>query len=108
VATVTWTTDQVMRRLFPERAVTEWSDPSGTVTMVERGLPAEWAGRSLGDLTVGNRFRLVTVTRSGQARIASPDLVGQEGDILMMVVHRDAVADLDRLLSSSSDVGGHH
>ena len=78
VATVTWTTDQVMRRLFPERAVTEWSDPSGTVTIVERGLPAEWAGRSLGDLTVGNRFRLVTVTRSGQAahRVARPGRAG--------------------------------
>jgi trk system potassium uptake protein len=108
VATVTWTTDQVMRRLFPERSVTEWSDPSGVVSIVERGLPPEWAGRSLGDLTVGNRFRLVTVTRSGQARIASPELVGQEGDILMMVVHRDAVADLDHLLDTSSDAGGHH
>ena len=108
VATVTWTTDQVMRRLFPERSVTEWSDPSGVVSIVERGLPPEWAGRGLGELTVGNRFRLVTVTRSGQARIASPDLVGQEGDILMMVVHRDAVSDLDRLLNSSSNTGGHH
>src|SRR5688500_12694975 len=25
VATVSWTTDQVMRRLFPERAMTEWT-----------------------------------------------------------------------------------
>src|SRR5437867_6753597 len=29
VATVTWTTDQVLRRLFPEKTVTDWTDPSG-------------------------------------------------------------------------------
>src|SRR5207247_8586410 len=27
VATVAWTTDQVRRRLLPDRAVTEWTDP---------------------------------------------------------------------------------
>ena len=107
VATVTWTTDQVLRRLFPERAVTEWSDPSGAVSLIERGLPPEWAGRSLAELTDGIRFRLVTITRSGQTRIAAPDLVGQEGDILMMAVHRDAADDLQRLLDSD-DAGGHH
>src|SRR6266571_1801087 len=36
VATVTWTTDQVMRRLFPEQSVTEWADPSGELVLVER------------------------------------------------------------------------
>src|SRR5436309_15279871 len=36
VATVTWTTDQVLRRLFPEKTVTDWTDPSGAVHLVER------------------------------------------------------------------------
>src|SRR3954447_272586 len=45
VATVTWTTDQVMRRLFPETSVTEWTDATGEVSMVERSLPDSWAGR---------------------------------------------------------------
>src|SRR5437899_2193524 len=35
VATVTWTSDQVMRRLFPEQSVTEYTDPSGEVSLVE-------------------------------------------------------------------------
>ena len=39
VATVTWTTDQVMRRLFEDNSVTEWSEPSGQVVLVERALP---------------------------------------------------------------------
>src|SRR5881396_786682 len=35
VATVTWTTDQVMRRLFPDTSVTDWADPSGELVLVE-------------------------------------------------------------------------
>src|SRR5579859_2651756 len=35
VATVTWTTDQVLRRLFPEEGATEWTDPSGKFTLLE-------------------------------------------------------------------------
>ena len=31
VATVTWTTDQVMRRLFPETLSSEWVDATGTM-----------------------------------------------------------------------------
>src|SRR5437764_1020029 len=31
VATVAWTTDQVRRRLLPDRVVSEWTDPSGEV-----------------------------------------------------------------------------
>ena len=79
--------------------------PSGAVSLVERSLPPEWAGRSLAGLSEGSRFRIVTVTRSGQARIASPDLVGQEGDVLLLVVHRDAVAELDSRLAHDD---GHH
>ena len=95
VATVTWTTDQVMRRLFPDRAATDWSDPSGTLSLIERSLPGDWAGRSLAHLSEGDRFRLVSIQRAGQARIATPDLVGQEGDVLVFMVHKDAATELD-------------
>src|SRR3954449_1902419 len=54
VATVTWTTDQVLRRLFPEKSANEWADPSGSVEMVERTLPGSWAGRKLSELDEGD------------------------------------------------------
>src|SRR5688500_12511519 len=50
VAAVAWTTDQVLRRLFPEKSVSEWTDASGTVSLVERALPDAWAGRKLTEL----------------------------------------------------------
>jgi trk system potassium uptake protein TrkA len=107
VATVTWTTDQVMRRLFPEQSVTDWTDPSGTVSLVERALPAGWAGRGLGALSETDRFRLVSVTRAGQSRIATPDLVGQDGDVLVFMVHKEAQEEFDNRLTASAVVGGH-
>jgi trk system potassium uptake protein TrkA len=94
VATVTWTTDQVMRRLFPETSVIEWTDPTGDVNLVERLLPAPYAGRPLAELAEGDRFRPVVVTRSGAARLATPDLVGQEGDVLLLAVRAEAVEEL--------------
>ena len=91
VATVAWTTDQVIRRLFPEEAATEWTDATGTVTLVERALPDAWAGRRLGELEDGARFRVLSLTRGGSARLCAPDMVGQEGDIIHLAVRRDAL-----------------
>src|SRR3954468_14787890 len=42
VATVAWTTDQVMRRLFPNESVAEWVHGGGEVSLVERSLPEAW------------------------------------------------------------------
>jgi trk system potassium uptake protein TrkA len=106
VATVTWTTDQVMRRLFPEQSVTEWSDPTGEFSFIERALPDSWVGRHIGGLNEGDQYRPVLVTRAGQARLATPDLVGQEGDVLLLAVRTGAIDDLESLLKASP-VGGH-
>ena len=103
VATVTWTTDQVMRRLFPETTVTDWTDPSGTLRLVERDLPDAWAGRRLAGLDGGDRFRLVAVSRGGAPRLAMPGLVGQEGDVLHLAARTDALAELDAVLSAGAE-----
>ena len=105
VATVSWTTDQVLRRLLPERSVTEWTDPTGAVTLVERALPDAWAGRKLGDLDEGDRFRLVALTRGGATRLVTPGLVGQEGDTLHLVARRDAEDALEERLTHHPDEG---
>ncbi|MGI8776316.1 MAG: potassium channel family protein [Acidimicrobiales bacterium] len=98
VATVAWTTDQVLRRLLPDRSVTEWSDATGALSIVERPLPDAWAGHRLVELAEGDRFRLVGLTRGGDARVVGREAVGQEGDILHLVVNRDAFEDLEARL----------
>src|SRR5438445_2845708 len=103
VATVAWTTDQVLRRLFPERSSSEWTDGTGTVDLIERALPGSWAGRKLTELDEGDRFRLVALTRAGQARLASVELVGQEGDILHVAVRRECRDELEQRLTEGAD-----
>ncbi|HTZ08762.1 MAG TPA: TrkA C-terminal domain-containing protein, partial [Acidimicrobiales bacterium] len=96
VATVTWTTDQVLRRLLPDTAVAEWTDPSGQLLLVERVLPDTWAGKAVRELRVAGKARVVAVTRAGVPRLDVADLVGQEGDVLHLAVMKDALEELER------------
>src|SRR4051812_29064381 len=102
VATVRWTTDQVLRRLLPEESVSEWTDAGGSLSLIERALPEKWAGQRLLGLSEGSAFRLAAVTRGGEARLPSPDMVGQEGDILHLLVRKESTDKLEERL-----VGGH-
>jgi trk system potassium uptake protein len=101
VATVTWTVDQAVRRLLPERITTEWSEPSGQVLLVERGLPPAWAGRRLEELEADGSMRLVAVSRAGNAQLVRPGLIGQQGDRLHIAVSKDALEGLAQLLGGA-------
>jgi trk system potassium uptake protein TrkA len=86
VATVQWTTDQVLRRLIPEAEQEhEWVDPSGKVCLLEAAIPAVWAGKKLSGLNEAGSYWLTSVTRLGEAQVVSTDIVGQEGDRLRFV-----------------------
>jgi trk system potassium uptake protein len=107
VATVAWTTDQVLRRLLPGDHAASWTDSTGQVALVERDLPAAWAGRPLSQLDMPGRAKLVSVTRLGSARIFDSDLVGQEGDILHFVVAAGNLGEFQERLDGA-DAAGHH
>jgi trk system potassium uptake protein TrkA len=99
VATVTWTIDQVRRRLLSDQDVREWSDASGRVALVERSLPDSWAGRALSELEHPGRLTIVAVTRAGEPRLDAHELTGQEGDVLHLAVLDDALRELDEALA---------
>jgi trk system potassium uptake protein TrkA len=102
VATVSWTIDQVRRRLVPGQVESEWSDPTGTLSLVERELPERWAGKRLSDLSRPGEVTLVAVTRAGVARLDFEDLVGQDGDVLHLMVTDSALVRLNDRLASAS------
>ncbi len=97
VATVTWTIDQVRRRLLPELDAGDWADPSGRLMLVDRSLPDAWAGRRLSELEDPGRLSLVALTRAGVPRLDARDLVGQEGDVLHVAVMTEARPELDAI-----------
>ncbi len=106
VATVTWTIEQVRRRLLPTTVAREWADASGKLLLVERSVPDGWAGRRLEDVAVPARISLVAVTRAGVPRLDVKDLIGQEGDVLHLAVAADALDELEQRLGDVSVLGG--
>jgi len=103
VATVSWATDQVIRRLFPEQRSVDWTDASGMVSLLEVTLPDAWCGHRLSGLE-GDGWRLVAVHRAGGTRLAMNDMVGQEGDILHVAVRKESADAFDQRLAEG---GGH-
>lgn len=102
VATVAWTTDQVLRRLLPGETTHDWVDPTGRIMLVERTIPPKAIGRKLSALNRPGQFWLTAVTRFGKAQIVTSDLIGQEGDVLVFVADMSALEELQAHI----DAGG--
>jgi trk system potassium uptake protein TrkA len=94
IATVQWTTDRVLHRLFPESESGVWVDPSAAVVLVEQPVPARWAGHHLEELELPGVARVVALTRMGVAQVATPDVVAQEGDVAYLAVEVAKVPEL--------------
>jgi len=89
VPSVSWTIDQVFRRILPGGGAFDWTDSSGRLHIVERTLPAAWAGRRIVEALpeeLAARMKLVGVTRSGEGLLDVDTLIGQEGDVLHLMV----------------------
>ena len=98
VASVAWSTDQVLRRLLPGQAASEWLDATGAVALVELAIPPTMAGTKVASLNEPGTWSLTIVTRRGIARLATDDLLLQDGDIADFVVASDSVEQLkDRM-----------
>jgi trk/ktr system potassium uptake protein len=98
VATVTWTVDQVLHRLVPDRTVTGWASPYGEVVMVERSLPASWVGYRLDDLEAVGASRVVALSRGGRSVVPKAGTLGQDGDVLYIAVEASALEVLEERL----------
>jgi trk system potassium uptake protein TrkA len=104
VATVAWTTDQVLRRLLPTETRHDWADPTGKVGLVERTIPPAAIGKKVAALNRPGRWWLTAVTRFGQAQIVTSDMIGQDGDVLVFIAALDALDELQAHI----DAGGDH
>jgi trk system potassium uptake protein len=92
VATVRWTADQILRRMLPEGSEPEWRDASGLIRIEVLEAPEAWVGTKVRTLEdVGTKVAFLT--RLGEAMMAGPNLVLQDGDLLHLVVtEKDAGA----------------
>lgn len=96
VATVAWTTGQILRRLFPMGAEEEYRDPSGSVALAEVHVGPTWIGHRVQELQQLTDARVAFLTRYGNVVLPTHETVLQEGDLVHMIY---AVADRDRVES---------
>ena len=103
VATVSWTIDQVLRRLLPD-LLDEWSDPTGRLSLTERELPDALGGPAPARARPSPaRSASSPSPAPACARLDFADLVGQEGDVLHLAVFDDAGEVLEARLSQAGD-----
>ncbi len=104
VATVLWTTDQMMRRLAPEGSQSEWRDASGTVQLCEVALAREWFGRPALLIEEATGARVAFITRLGAGLIPNVNTVLQEGDLIHVTLIESDRAKVDEILSRAPEI----
>lgn len=100
VATVTWTADQILRRLFPSGLVSQWIDPSGKIALVEAALDPGWIGRTVEGIEEDTGTRVAFITRLGSALLPNERTLIQEGDLLYVLAVRDDLSSVTAALGT--------
>ena len=106
VATVAWTSDQVLRRLIPEATPAEWTDPTAKVCLIDRTLDDGWAGHPIPEVEEAIAARVVAINRMGAATIPTARTVAQAGDVVYVAVEVARQDAVDAVLHSPP-VKGH-
>jgi trk system potassium uptake protein TrkA len=100
VATVIWATDQILRRIAPGGARSEWRDATGTVQLLEVHPHGDWYGRAISELEVATESRVAFLTRLGEALIPDEHTVLQDGDLVHMTILDEKLAIAEKVLTS--------
>lgn len=101
VATVAWTTDQILRRLLPSGSRSEWQDPSGRVQLAEVHIHPDWYGEVATIIEKNTDSRLAFITRLGEGIIPDEHTVLQEGDVIHVLVEEKNLAATEQTLSKA-------
>jgi trk system potassium uptake protein TrkA len=101
VATVLWTTDQIMRRILPTGAKSLWQDASGKVQLVELNIHSDWFGKPVVLIEELTKSRVAFITRLGEGFIPDARSVLQEGDLVHLLVTDSEIANVEDALKRS-------
>lgn len=99
VATVRWTSDQMIRRLLPHGAEPDWRDPTGTVRLAEVTPDVRWVGHRVRRLEEESGGRVAFLTRFGEGVLPDEQTVLQDGDLVHMVLREVEVEHVEAVLT---------
>jgi len=80
VATVPWTTDQLLRRLLADGPAEEWRDATGGVVILHVPLHESWIGREVTAFEEATKARVAYLLRFGATLLPNGHTVLQQGD----------------------------
>ena len=103
VATVLWTTDQILRRIVPEGSKSEWRDASGAIQLCEFHPVSNWFGIPVSTIENITGARVAFITRLGAGLIPDEHTVFQEGDLLHMMVRDEDLANVEKSFSHAPE-----
>jgi trk system potassium uptake protein TrkA len=103
VATVRWTSDQVIRRLLPAGTATEWRDPSGQVVLAEVAYAPAWVGHRVTRIESESGSRVALLTRLGEGMLPHAESVLQEGDLLHLCLRADRLEQVSAALAAGPE-----
>lgn len=103
VATVLWTTEQILRRILPEGSRSEWRDASGAIQLSEMHIDSTWFGNPVSRIENITSARVAFITRLGEGLIPNEHTVLQEGDLVHVMVHESDVLAVETALAHSPE-----
>ena len=101
VATVLWTSDQIMRRILPEGSRSEWRDASGAIQLCEMHIDSSWFGSPVSKIENVTLARVAFITRLGEGLIPNEHSVLQEGDLVHVMVRDSDIEAVEFALAHS-------
>lgn len=103
VATVAWTSDQILRHVAPIGPAEDWHDPSGSVTLAEISYHDSWIGKPIFKIESEANCDISIISRFGKALLPDHQTVLQDGDIMhVLAMTNDLHAIASRLSLESS------
>lgn len=103
VATVLWTTDQILRNLIPEGSQSEWRDASAKIQLTQMHLHNDWHGRRILLVDELTKARVAFITRQGSGMVPDQHTVLQDGDIVHLMVAFEDIAEVEAFLEVSPE-----
>lgn len=103
VATVLWTSDQILRRLLPEGSRSEWRDASGIIQLCEMHVDSSWYGNPVARIENITPARVAFITRLGEGLVPDEHTVLQDGDLVHVIVYEKDVAIVEKALAHSPE-----
>jgi trk system potassium uptake protein TrkA len=98
VATVRWTSDQMLRRLLPAGSEPQWRDPSGSVRLMEVHVDRSWVGRTIEQIEAATGARVPFLFRLGAGMVPKSSTVFQDGDLVYAAVADAQLAEVEATL----------